>query len=351
MLDVEYDYSSTLADPGPLPASRRFVQGFDGEQLAFYAADRWRSGRWTLDLGLRLDRNTVLDDNHFFSPRLSLGVELGERSLLRANWGRYTQSQRLYELQVEDGETELTHSERAGHTSLGFEHVFASRSGGRGTILRLELHDRRVQNPRTRWENLFEPISKVPELAPDRVRIAPTSSRSRGVELFVGGPAGQAFDWFATYAYARAEDRIDGRDVPRRIDQPHALHLDLAWHGPARRWRIALAFEGHTGWPTTEVSGRLVEGADGEPLVERVLGPLYGERLRDYARLDLGIRRFWQLSRGELTAFLTIQNLLGRRNLRGFEVTLGVEDDEVITEKTAKSWGGVWPSFGVRWSF
>ncbi len=253
-------------------------------------------------------------------------------------WGHYYRSQRLYELQVEDGETSFSTSERAEHTSVGFEHTFGAPGGEdrRPLALRAELYQRRIRDPRPRWENLFEPISKVPELEPDRVRIAPESSLARGLEIFLSGSAGRRVDWFLSYTLSSVEDRLGGRDVPRSIDQPHALQLDFDVRAP---WKVDLnlAVRYHTGRPTTAI---------GEP--ELVLGPLYGERVPDYFRVDLRASRTFRLSRGELVFFLDVQNLTSRGNVRGFEVDLEGADG---VEVSPNSWGRILPTFGVSWTF
>ena len=39
------------------------------------------------------------------STRVAAAYELGERTMLRAAWGRYQQAQGVHELQVQDGES------------------------------------------------------------------------------------------------------------------------------------------------------------------------------------------------------------------------------------------------------
>jgi hypothetical protein len=109
----------------------------------------------------------------------------------------------------------------------------------------------------------------------------------------------------------------------------------------------------HTGWPTTAIAGRAVPGPDGGLEVEPVLGPLNGERLPDYHRLDLRLRREWTVGKGRLAAYLDLQNLYDRDNVRGFDdfVFQTGPDGAVSVGSTPESWGGLLPSVGVRWSF
>ncbi len=358
-LDVDYDYTLArdLSDPlaairdQPREGTTRFDRRFQGEQIALYVTDRVRpSNQLTVDLGFRFDENTILDDEHI-SPRLSLSYQATPRSRWLLAWGYFYQSQRVYELQVEDGLTQFSPAERAEHRIAGFEHVFGRQpaSERRPVTLRAEIYDHMISDPRTRFENLFDPISIAPETEADRVRIVPSSSRASGVELSLSGSAGQRFDWLVGASRARIEDRIDRRDVPRNIDQPHALKLDLRYRAPWR-WDFNLALELRRGWPTTAITAQPAAG-DNSGFVP-VLGPLYGDRLSDYLRLDLRASRSFELRLGELELFLDVQNLTDVRNVRGFEVGFEINDDgEVQVDKRKKFWSPIAPSFGVRWVF
>lgn len=343
-LDMAYDYQNERAgetvplfgDPG---STVRFEEDFRGEQASAYVADRLTFERLSAEVGLRYDRNSILGDGEL-SPRLQLSTALGPRGRLFAAWGHYTQSQRLYELQVEDGETSFARTERAEHRSVGWERTFAG-----SVLFRAEAYERRIRHPRARWENLFEPISKVPEIEDDRVRIAPSSSLARGLELFLSASLGERTDFFLSYTWSRVEDRIDGRDVPRSIDQPHAVKADFDFEAPWR-WDLNLVLRYHTGWPTTAVGVR-----SSEDEVVPVLGPRNGERLPDYFRADLRASRKWSLRRGEILFYVELQNLTNRGNVRGFDVHFEEEDDQALLVKTPKDWGGILPSLGLAWSF
>jgi hypothetical protein len=264
-------------------------------------------------------------------------------------WGRFNQSQRLYELQVEDGETELQPAERSEHRIVSFEHEL-ERFGAGPLLFRVELYERRIRGPRVRYENLFDPISTIPELESDRIRIAPTSSRARGVELLFQGHATRDLDWIWSYSYAEVFDHLEGERVPRGIDQPHTIALALRYRTPWH-WQLDLTAEVHTGWPTTAVTARSV---DGEIVPE--LGPLYGERLPDYRRLDLRASRAWQAWGGELSFFVSLQNLTDEENVRGYAVRFEEVPSEggpsgVRTVLEPEHWGGILPNLGLRFRF
>ena len=337
--ETRYDYENTTDLGDALLNIRgdrrfqvaRFDETFTGESYGLHLSHRWRPGdALGLELGLRWDRHTVTDDQDL-SPRFNLVYASGKATTWRLAWGYFHQSQRTYELQVEDGETRLQSSERTEQAVLGFDHAFSLGPRKAPLQVRLEAYHREVRQPRVRFENLFEPLSEFPEIEIDRLRIDPESSRAYGVEALVKGSWGSRTDWWASYAYARTTDRIDGRRVPRRIDQPHTLNLDVNYR-LGEHWNLNLAWRYHTGWPITEVTGVLLDSDheddgeedpsdledDGEDFdVQPVFGPLNGGRLPSYHRLDLRASRTWDLRRGELEFFLEIQNVYDRKNLGG----------------------------------
>ena len=356
-LETEYDYVNEreLEDPlggdirfNPRTGMTVFQEVLEGEQYSVYASDRVRlAAPLTLEMGLRYDEQTITKDRDL-SPRVNLVYAFNAASTLRAAWGHYFQSQRVYELQVEDGDTQFSSAERTEAFLLGFEYVFRG-----GTTLRVNAYDRDIRNPRRRYENVFEPISKFPEVEPDRALIAPARSTSRGIELFVRGSAGPRLDWWVGYAYARVKDEIDGRDVPRGIDQPHTFNVDFSWRATAN-WTVNVAWRYHTGWPTTAIGAEIEEGDEGELEVVPVFGPFNAERLPDYHRLDLRASRQWQFKRGSLTFFVELQNLYDRANQAGIDVDLEFEllpNGEIMAVPETEAWGGFLPSFGIDWEF
>ena len=355
-LEMFYDYlgERNLEDPlgdirtVPRTGTTLFRDLLKGEQIGLYLSDRLRLANFlTLELGLRYDEQTITDDRNV-SPRINLVVALGEASTLRAAWGHYYQSQRVYELQVEDGDTDFSTAERTEALVLGFEHAFRD-----GTTLQMNAYDRDISSPRRRYENILEPLSVFPEVEPDRLLINPDRARAWGIELFVRGNAGKKIDWWASYAYSKVEDQLDGRDVPRGIDQPHAVSVDLNYRVNPH-WTLNFAWRYHTGWPTTAISAAFEEDDEGEPEIVPVFGPLNAERLPDYHRLDLRASRRWQLTKGELTFFIELQNIYDRGNQSGIDVDLEFAvrpDGEVVTDPVEEAWGGFLPSFGVEWEF
>ncbi len=354
-LHSNIDYRSDRALGGPLAPLRpqpsvdvaQFREILDYEQAgAFFSARLRPWAALTADLGARYDHNSATDESQL-SPRFNLAWKPREDSVFRFAWGWFYQSQRPNELQVEDGETELAGAEWAEHGILGFEHRRAS-----GAVLRVEAYRRRLSRTRVRFENLYDPIVLFPELSGDRVRIAPEGGRAAGIEILFRSAQRGPLSWWLTYTFSSVKDRLGERMVPRAIDQPHAVRADLNYR-TERGWNFNAAWLYHTGWPTTNVTGRAVLGADGSTSIEPVLGPFNGERLAEYHRLDVRVSRGWKLPLGRLDAYVDLQNLYDRNNVRGFDDFAFdlTPDGNVRVHSEAVSWGGFLPSFGIRWQF
>lgn len=356
-LEASYDYQNTIEDSDAIddprfpPASRstRFVRSLEGEQYALYAADRLRLGkRLTAEIGGRFDEVTLTDDREV-SPRLNLVCELSPQSVLRAGWGRFHQSQRPHELEVEFGETELYPAQHADHLTLGFERQLSG-----GARLRVDAYHREVSDPRPRWETLFDPWSPFAETRPDAIRIAPERATADGVELYFKGRSRPKLDWWLSYALSSIDEKVDGRTQRRSIDQTHAVTLNANYR-PGRKWNLSWVWTYHTGWPATAVAAELVRVGEDRWRIVHTIGPFYGERHPDYHRLDLRASRGFSVRKGRLALFLDVHNLYDRKNPRGLaidEKTFVQQDDgRIAVLFDEETWLGIMPSFGFSWEF
>jgi outer membrane receptor protein involved in Fe transport len=312
-----------------------------GERLVAEAGVRWDAQRWSGDGDGGSDRK----DDHQVSPRLNMRLSAGPRTTLRAAWGRYHQSQRLNEIQIEDGTTTLSPAQRSEHWLASIEHRFR---GGLG--LRLEAYSKRIHRPRPYYENLFNPFELFPEARDDRVLVAPDRGRARGIELLVKGSPRASISWWLSYALASAEDEIEGEMVPRSWDQRHSASLGLSWALDSG-WSLSLAGTAHSGWPTTAVTGRVVGEEDGEPIVELLRGERNRRRYPGYLRLDMRARRTWQLERGELSLIIEVINLMDRRNVccTDDHTARVLDDGSVAVVPEEAYWAPIVPSLGLRW--
>ncbi len=352
--DAAYDYGGSIHFEDVLAQIRGetdvvtiFRDRFEEDDSSAHLADRIRLGEsLILELGLRYDRHSLTDESRW-NPRVNLAWALGEQSVVRVAWGRFDQSQRPYELQVEDGESEFQPVERSEHQVLAFEHAFTTKAAG-STGLRVEIYRREVENPRPRWENLYEPINQFQEAEPDRVQVVAERAFAEGVELFVRGNLGRRAGWWLNYAWASTEDEIGGERVRRQFDQTHAVNLDLDVR-PNDRWSLNLAWRYHTGWPTTPLGLEAVVDEEGEITYVPVLGAPYSERLPDYHRLDLRASRRWERAHGTFVLYLDVQNVYDRQNAAGFDFEIDEEAGTVNPDP--EHWPGFLPSLGVSYEF
>ena len=319
----------------------------DGQNFGAYFTARFQPvPEVTLEPGVRYDGNNYAHDADV-SPRFNAAWHLG-RNTLRAAWGEYTQAQGLHQLQVQDGDTIFRPAERAEQRVLSFERRFAG-----GINLRLEGYERLVRRPRPHWENAVSAADALPEVGNDRLRIDPVRQQARGVELILERRAGEKFSWSASYAFARAEEKLaDGQTIPRLRDQQHTLYVDTTYT-PNPRWQFSAAWQYHSGWPITGLNFSRVALTGGGTAIVSDLGPLYAQQLPDYLRLDLRAQRRIQLSRGTLRLYLDIFNALGRRNIinYGYNLTLEAGNRLTVVRHNGDSLLPFLPSVGATWDF
>jgi TonB dependent receptor/Carboxypeptidase regulatory-like domain len=349
--DAFYDYGGSRNFITPLAVLRSGPRdgtfGFQGrlasDQTSLYLSDRIRPAEaLTIELGGRFDHNSLISD-HELSPRLNVAWATGESSVIRFGWGRFSQSQRPSELMIEDGDARLYPTERSEHWVLGFERAFSASSPF--STMRLEAYRRSVANPRPRYENLFAVFDPFPEGDFDRVRLEPVSANATGLELTLRGRATARTRWWLNCALASTTDRIAGRTVSRGIDQRHVVNLDVNYH-LGRGWNANAAIAFRTGRPVTALNLVKQDHGNGELEVIPVLGPLNRERLPHYQRVDLRLSRDWLTRTGTLRLFLDVNNLLGRQNVAGLDITVDEEDNLRIGRE-------YWPRFiasaGISW--
>lgn len=314
----------------------------DGDQMSAYANLRFEivSGL-TADVGARWDKETLSPDrNDQVSPRLSVLFTPGDRFKIRTSWGRYFQTQAVTELQISDGVAEFLPPQRADHlvTSVEYEHES-------GVAVRLEAYRKEYRQVRPRFENLLNTFVLLPELKPDRLRIAPERATADGVELSVRGER-EALDWWVSYTWSSVQDEVAETETDRSWDQTHFLSTGAVWQNP--RWQVTLAGTYHTGWPTTAVA---LVATDPIGLIEA--GPRNAERLEDYATIDVRVARKFEYERaGSLTIFGEISNVLGHANQCCVEYEVEAEEGpEPVLDLHTRDYLPVTPSLGFVWRF
>lgn len=325
--------------------SRNIDTKVDGDTFAFYLSDRWKLGDKTVaDLGLRWDKQdyTDTDDDSQLSPRASILYAINPKTNIRASWGRYFQSQGIHELQVEDGVTEFFPAQRSDHSIIGLQYQFDERYS-----FRAEVYSKSSRRLRPRYENLFDVLTVIAELEPDRLAINADRANARGLELSLAYERDDHFSWWATYTLSKAEDTIDGVEVPRNWDQKHAGQLGFAWTGD--RWSVSAAAKMHSGWPKTDV---FLDTSSDPSSQTVVFGERNASRFGSFFTLDLRIDYKRPLATGSLTWFFEVSNATNRNNPCCVDFDLDEDlNGNIVLDKKEEYWFPIIPATGFLWEF
>ncbi len=316
----------------------------EGHQAALYATGRLRlTERLSAELGLRWDDQTYDDVSgpHEVSPRLNLLYDLSPRSRLRLAWGRFWQSQAVNELQVEDGVDTFYEPQRADHFIVSLEQLLAG-----GLELRIEAYSKDYAQVSPHFENLYDPLQLLPELQPDRVRVAPQDSRAHGVEALLRFRGTGPWSWWLGYAWSRVTDDIEGREVPRSWDQRHSVNAGLRYAG--QHWEFTLTDSYHSGWPTTTL-GLVIDPGSGLAVADP--GPRNAARFSAYNSVDLRVLRRYSLPASTLEVFFEMTNALARRNPCCTSYEVQGSGSAATLDRDVDYWPRLVPNFGLAWRF
>lgn len=317
-----------------------FQTTFDATRrsAAAYVSQRWRIGAdWHADLGIRAERLSRAKDaaESSWEPRLSLRWQPLPAIVARIAWGRHGQPDDVSEIPVPDGARGFSPAQRSEHWVAGVEASLPFDQS-----LRIELFRKREFRPQPRYENLFDTLAIVPEVAADRVRIAPDAAELQGAEASVRGARGD-WQWWGSYTYAHAFDEFASGEVARSWDQRHAITAGLRWQHA--RWTVAGSGSVHSGWPTTSV----IRQPDGTLRA----GPRNGARLGRYETLDVRAAYVVPLAHGALQANLQLTNLLDRRNPCCAELEATEPPVAAALEAVPRYSLPLLPSVGILWTF
>ena len=282
-----------------------------GRRDAFFGSVDWRpTVGLTLELGWRGDWDSQAATT-LSSPRAALAWRRGN-GLLRLSLTRAHSLADTHELQIADNELSLPSAEATDIWSVEYRHD-SSR-----TTWAAELFGRQTDHPRARFENLYQPVSRFPELEIDRILLAPDRARGRGLEL---GFEHRRSRWraTATYTLSNVEERLDGHWRPLRTDRRHGAVLTFESR-PFQNLSLSLVWRGQSGAPTTPFdmeSGRLLFASG--------IGEYHSDRLPATHRLDvrLGYTFRWRQLRMSLEG--AVENLYDHRRVRGFSL-IAIDD-------------------------
>ena len=308
--DLRYDrtgtFAAAVAESFDRPVDNALSARAEPE-VETYAAFVSARRRWSpveIELGARLDGqhygNMVMRQQ--FSPRLNLRYDFAPAWRLYGSWGRFTQAQRVDEWRLEDPQLTPDPSAIAIHSIIGL--TYQPHDEFR---VSLELYRKRWTEVRPYYENLLDSLSLVPDLAPDRIRVAPMASEASGAELTVRRSLPHSFDVWAGFSASLVNDDFASRsDVHRSWDQPRAATLGFDWNHVG--WTASAVFGWHRGWPRTDIrDNTLVPGG-------LILGPRNADRWGDYFSADISASRTAAFAGGELSTWVEVTNATDRHN-------------------------------------
>ncbi|MDB6088012.1 MAG: hypothetical protein JWN85_796 [Gammaproteobacteria bacterium] len=274
--------------------------------LALFGSGRRRWQDFELEIGARLDRQ---DYQHFgaraqVSPRVNLRFDPAPVWHLYGSWGYFTQAQRVGEWRSEENQSSPDPATRAVDLIAGVAHESSP-----ATQWRLEAYRKRWSRVNAYFDNLLDKLSLVPELSPDRVRLAPSGAETAGVELSAHRSFGNDIQLSGAYALSHTTDDLYGRDVLRSWDQTHAINMSLAWRHGVTSASLLLGW--HTGWPRTPVSVNSVTPTFPADLT---IGARNSARWGNYFTADLRLARTVPFSYGALDLWMDATNITRRAN-------------------------------------
>jgi hypothetical protein len=305
--DLSYARADLFSAPIAASFSRPVDNGLSvhtephSTSYAIYTAARRRWSSIETELGVRLDAQDYegLKARAQISPRFNVRYDLSPEVRVYGSWGRFSQAQRVDELRVEEAQVTPDEAEFAVHSILG---VSWQRSPE--TRFALELYRKRWSNVSPYFDNMLDRLSLLPDLQPDRVRVAANDSEAAGIEISARRALTPSLEAFGSYTYSDVDDELATQDVPRSWDQPHAATAGLSWNaGP---FDVSALFSWHRGWPRTPF---VLLSPD-----ELSLGSRNSERWGNYYALDLRAGLTIPLLRNELAAWIELTNSTDREN-------------------------------------
>jgi outer membrane receptor protein involved in Fe transport len=311
----------------------------DGQAYATYMSALWAlTPRLSADAGLRWDgeRYGSAFRANQVSPRIGLQYKYDPVTVLRASWGRLSQTQRPDELQVADGDDAFHRAELAIQTVLSLERELSQLAQ-----LHVELFDKRIRHPRPRYENLLDPIALLPEIEVDRVLLQPSSARAVGAEASLRWRAGPTWSGWANYSWSEATDLINGVTVPRSWEQKHAAAVGVTWRQAPWLWSSDATW--HTGWGRNRLYAVSLD-----PPQLRLL-PLNMRKWPAYFSLDSRLTWAHPIHWGALELFGEVDNLTNHANPCCVDVQFAGESSRPLLERTTSVWLPRFALVGATW--
>jgi TonB family protein len=262
-------------------------------------------------------------------PRLAARWAATSRLGVRAAYGRYHQPAAPEDLSAVFGNPTLATSS-ADHLLVGSALRLFEKTSLETTAFHVWQSDLVVRNPATS-PLLAEALSGI------------GSGRSYGVQMLLRQALASHVSGWISYAIVRSErrDGPDGALRPSDYDQSHVLTAVGTWD-IGKGFEVGARARFATGLPRTPVVRALYDAR--RDAYTPVFGPTNTDRIPAFFQIDLrGSKRF-TLPRGELEAYLELQNVTNRENPEEIVYSASYRDKGFITGLP------ILPVVGARWS-
>lgn len=327
-------------------AGRRIVQEDNNTQIAGYATYKMRRGDWVFEPGFRAQYYASIPE---FSPEPRLGIKYNLTEELRVKGATGIYSQNLIgtssqqdvvnlfngfltapenlqdEFTERDGSTREVNSalQKAAHYILGFEYDIM-----RGFHVELEGYYKDFLQLTAINHNKIFPDNPENSDRPATLRkdFIVQDGKAYGADLLVQY-RNEKFRLRGVYSLAKV-DRWDGvQEFAPVFDRRHNVNLLGTYRfGEGKNWEVSARWNFGSGFPFTRNQGYyerfdLEEGQHSDYVTGNgELGIVYEDinqgRLPPYHRLDLNLKRKWELSEhSTFKATLGITNAYDRRNI------------------------------------
>jgi outer membrane cobalamin receptor len=348
-LSVDYDFYKMEKKREELSQNDVSKMQFtkNGDELRSYISYRFRLlNPLTAEIGLRYDYASWSNDKNI-SPRVNIAYDVGKKTVIRAGWGKFYQTQKIHQLHIIDDEKTFKPAALSKHIVVGLEQEFDS-----GSYIRLEAYQKWLSHIHPRYLNFVNMMDISPEKSDDRIKIEPERGEAKGVELYAYGKIRTRHSFWVNFAYSIVEDVVEGLKVPRNMDQRFTVNLDYNYR-PNSTWAFNIAWHYHSGWPYTEGTLKYTFLPDGSFIVTPYApGSLNGKRFPAYHRLDVRLRRYFYTSKGRISLFFEVYNLYNRKNIREYDYEYSnITREGYHVERTSNGWLPIMPVFGISWDF
>jgi hypothetical protein len=343
--DLSFDRQELFADSiaqsfaRPADATLTVRQMPRSSTLDFYASGRRHWQEFEAEVGARLDRQDYrgFGARAQVSPRVNLRFDPTSDWHVYGSWGQFTQAQRIEDWRSEDNQSTPDPATRAVQLIAGVAHESSA-----AMHWRVEVYRNHWSSVSPYFDNALNGLSLVPELGPDRLRIAPTDAETAGVELSARRSFGHGFEVSGAYALSRTTDDLYGRSVLRSWDQTHAANIDLAWQHAHTSASILVGW--HSGWPRTPVS--FAQATPSAP-VYLTVGARNSARWGNYFTADVRLAQTVRLAYGELSLWVDATNVTDRLN----ECCSAIGPRDQSPPLTSTSWLARIVNVGFTWRF